>query len=134
MTQAGNQQFTFAFQQLVDLSYLWSTAAHTNVTNATVAGAAPADEVRVLDANGTSVRKESPEESMQSRNRGSGWKSRLAIIRICGCSAPELCDGLRQQLDAPSSVCDTLSAVATSTQTRVLLWMVPLFTAQSSAH
>lgn len=46
----GNQAFAFAFQQLLDLSYLWSTSTHLNVTNATLAsGAVPADEVRVLN-------------------------------------------------------------------------------------
>jgi hypothetical protein len=54
--QVGNQAFAFAFQQLLDLSYLWSTSTHLNVTNATLAsGAVPADEVRVLNDTRTVV-------------------------------------------------------------------------------
>jgi hypothetical protein len=53
----GNQAFAFAFQQLLDLSYLWSTSTHLNVTNATLAsGAVPADEVRLLNDTRTVVR------------------------------------------------------------------------------
>lgn len=55
--QVGNQQFAFAFQHLVDLSYLWTTSTHLNVTNATLAnGAVPADEVRLLNDTATVVR------------------------------------------------------------------------------
>jgi hypothetical protein len=54
--QVGNQAFAFAFQQLLDLSYLWTTSTHTNVTNATLAsGAVPADEVRLLNDTRTVV-------------------------------------------------------------------------------
>ena len=53
----GNQAFAFAFQQLLDLSYLWSTSTHLNVTNATLpSGAVPADEVRLLNDTRTVVR------------------------------------------------------------------------------
>lgn len=53
----GNVQFAFAFQQLVDLSYLWTTSTHLNVTNATLAnGLVPTDELRVLNDTNTVVR------------------------------------------------------------------------------
>ena len=59
--QVGNQAFAFAFQQLLDLSYLWSTSTHLNVTNATLAsGAVPADEVRVLNDTRTVVSGRNP--------------------------------------------------------------------------
>jgi len=52
----GNVQFAFAFQQLVDLSYLWTTSTHLNVTNATLAnGLVPTDELRVLNDTRTQV-------------------------------------------------------------------------------
>mmetsp|Transcript_18367 Transcript_18367/g.55306 ORF Transcript_18367/g.55306 Transcript_18367/m.55306 type:complete len:738 (+) Transcript_18367:203-2416(+) len=44
----GNVEFAFSFQQLVDLSYLWSLSSDLDTTNTTTASG-PADNVRLLN-------------------------------------------------------------------------------------
>ena len=67
--QVGNDNFVWAFQELVDLSYLWSLPTQLNITNSTIDGSiAPADTV--LELNATVVR---PPITPRSPSRRPGW-------------------------------------------------------------
>lgn len=52
-------EFAFSFQQLVDLSYLWSLSTHLDITNATT-GFGPANEVYLLNDKIVAVRSRFP--------------------------------------------------------------------------
>lgn len=53
--QVGNVQFSYALQQLVDLSYLWSLSTHLQTTNATIGGRGPAEPIYLLNDDGVKV-------------------------------------------------------------------------------